>query len=331
MEYSHLEKSYGKFKTFFDINGFKSTLELSPAEIKFAYNMSMATIAGYPIALFQLSPHPLIHSKLADFLIANTDSDDLLYSQLQTYWLYLFANYGCHNVRECENNKMVPSDLGLDLITALSLDELGINLTEEEKLYLFDKTYCPTATIKLDIESSGSHFYGRGVTSALYSKLDASEKNKLNGYYELVDGIVVPQTYSTTGVCGAYMTNCIKWFNLALEVAKSNPDCFDIHTVHSLEYLIKFYESGDEADFKLHSAEWLKMNNPKIEYTTGFIECYDDPLSKIGTYQSDVTIKSLNMDALIKLLPGFEKRLPFLREWKRSNMEILPNANTHTN
>ena len=323
-----LGKKYNNLKTFFDSEGFASLETLSPEETQFAYCMSMAAIAGYPICLFQLSPHPNIHSKIADFLTTNTNRTDSICDQLRIYWLYLFANYGCHNARETENNKMVPTDLGLDLITPASLTELGINLTQDEELYLFDKTYFPTATVETSIELSGSHFYGTGVTTALYSELPIENRNKLNGYYELIDGNVVSQTYSTKNVCAKYMTHCVKWFNRALEIARSAPDYFDTHTVASLSYLIKYYESGDEADFKLHCTEWLKMNNPKVEYTTGFIEYYDDPLSKIGTYQSDVTIKSLNIDVLLKLLPSFEERFPFPREWKRQNMEILPNAAT---
>jgi hypothetical protein len=39
-----------------------------------------------------------------------------------------------------------------------------------------------------------------------------------------------------------------------------------------------------------------------------------------------VTVKSLNIDSLINLLPSFEEKFPFPREWKRKDMTILPNA-----
>eukprot|EP01126_Amoeba_proteus_P065197 TRINITY_DN9229_c0_g2_i3.p1 TRINITY_DN9229_c0_g2~~TRINITY_DN9229_c0_g2_i3.p1 ORF type:complete len:429 (+),score=82.70 TRINITY_DN9229_c0_g2_i3:15-1301(+) len=101
-----------------------------------------------------------------------------------------------------------------------------------------------------------------------------------------------------------------------------------VSTQSTGELLIKYYRSGDEEDFKSHSREWLKMKNPNVEYTAGFIEYYDDPMSHVGTYQSDVTVKSLKLDSLLQLLPSFEQRFPFPDAWKRKDMSVLPNAAT---
>src|SRR5208282_5418028 len=95
--YAHLNKTYIKFKTFFDPNGFASISTLSVAETEFAYYMSMAAIAGYPIALFQLSPYSETLGKIADYLIRNPHETNPIQDQLRIYWFYLFANYGCHD------------------------------------------------------------------------------------------------------------------------------------------------------------------------------------------------------------------------------------------
>lgn len=320
-KYVHLERRYGNMKTFFDADGFEAINSLSPEEKEFAYYMSMVAICSYPITLFQLCPHPEIHHKIANYLLNHPDADN----ELKIYWLYLFSNYGVHCVKESENNKKIPKDLGLSL-NAETFKQLGINLTAEEELYLFDKSYFPTATVSESIEQSGSHFYGKGMTTEHYNTLIKGEKNKLNGYYSLEDGEVKSQTYAINGVCSEYMINCAYWLKRAREVARNNPKYFDLHTVTSLEYLVKYYRKGDENDFKSHCVEWLKMRNSKVEYTTGFIEYYDDPLSKIGTHQSDVTIKSLDITNLLKLLPVFEEKFSFPREWKRTDMTIIPNA-----
>jgi hypothetical protein len=201
-------------------------------------------------------------------------------------------------------------------------------LNEVEEKYLFDKNYFPTGTVQENIEQSGLNFYGETMTTKIYNDSVTDSKNKLNAYFEQVDDEVICRSYSVSDLCGEFMINCVKWFEKALAVAKSSPDYFDAYTVKSLEYLIEFYKTGDEKYFKLHSVEWLKMKNPKVSYTAGFIEVYDDPMSHIGRYQADVTINSLNIDTLLKLLPSFEERFPFPREFKRKDMTAIPNAVT---
>jgi dipeptidyl-peptidase-3 len=322
----NLDKYYSVLETFFDGAGFQSISQLSLEEKKFTYYMSMASIAGYPIALFQSCPFPDLLKRVYDCLASNSSKQDLIFVELRTFWLYLFANYGVHNVRETENNKRVPKNLKLTTLTPASLKEIGISLNEEEEKYLFDEKYFPTATVAESIELSGLHFYGKGMTTELYNTLSNEDKNKLNAYIEVVEGKAVTKSYSSSEICAPFMNNCAKWFEKARDVAKASPDHFDEHTVASLDHLIRYYHSGDEEDFKAHSKEWLRMKNPRVEYNAGFIEYYDDPMSHIGTYQSDVTIKSFNIDTLIKLLPTFEERFPFPREWKRKDMSILPNA-----
>jgi len=321
----NLDRHYGPLETYFDEAGFKSISQLSPEEKKFAYYMSMSSIAGYPIALFQFCPFPDLLQRIRDCLDSNSTKKDLVYEELRIFWLYLFANYGVHNVRETEKNKKVPKDLKLAL-TSASLKEIGISLNEEEEKYLFDEKYFPTGTVAESIEESGYHFYGKGMTTELHNSLSNEAKNKLNLFAEVIEGKAVAKSYSSSSICAPFMKSCASWFEKARDVAKASPDHFDEHTVASLDHLIRYYHSGDELDFKAHSREWLKMKNPRVEYNAGFIEYYDDPMSHIGTYQSDVTIKSLNIDTLIKLLPTFEERFPFPREWKRKDMSNLPNA-----
>ncbi len=318
---TELKKKYGPMCTFFDYDSYKILKELSQPEKMFAYFMSMAGIMGIQISLFQRSPHPKILDKITTYLLSKDSVKNDIYEEMKIYFLYLFSNYGVHGVHVKDNNKLVPSDLSLDL-TAKSFEEVGIILTSNEEKYLFDKNYFPTSTVSNLIENSGSHFYGRDMTTSLHNKLPDELKTKINGYYDNDFN----SYYSTTTVCAESMSRCVYWFEKALEVAKNNTDYFDSHTVKSLELLIKYYHSGDEKDFREHSKEWLQMNNPRIEYTNGFIEHYEDPMENIGSYRSDLTIKCSDINPLLKLLLCLEDNLPFPREWKRKNMNSLPNA-----
>lgn len=241
---------------------------------------------GYPVALFQSCPFPELLGRIYDTLAANTANKDSIFEELRIFWLYLFSNYGVHNVRETENNKRVPKDLKLTSLTPTSLRDIGISLNEEEEKYLFDEKYFPTATVAESIEESGLHFYGKGMTTELYNTLSNEDKNKLNAYIEVVDGKPVTHSYSSSSICAPFMKSCASWFEKARDVAKSAPEHFDAHTVASLDHLIRYYHSGDEEDFKAHSREWLRMKNPRVEYNAGFIEYYDDPMSHIGNFNS---------------------------------------------
>nr|QBK87824.1 MAG: peptidase family M49 [Marseillevirus LCMAC202] len=315
---------YTLLQTYFHEPGFLALQELSQPNRVFAYCMSMAAIKGYPVALFQYCECSQILEKIWNTL--QRHPDDPLYGELQTYWVYFFTNYGVHCQREYENNKKTPKQLGLTL-TRKSLKSLGVELTEHEAQYLFDASYKPTLTVAQSIEESGGSFYGPGMTTELYNTLPPEQKSIINAYHHL-KGKVVTDTYSANGVCAAALSTSLRWIDRALTIARENPTDFDKYTVSSLEYLIKYLTTGDETDFKEHSKVWLKMNNPYVEYSYGFIEYYDDPMSHVGTFQADVTVKSLNIDALLQLLPTFEQRFSFPENYKREDMEILPNAAT---
>ena len=328
----NLSQRYNITKTFFDQKGFDELSKLSPCERLFAYYMSEAAINCYPVAYHQMCPAeniPIIE-KIADYLIANRDSssNDDFYNQLGEYFFYMYSNYGVHSVRETANNKKTPDDLGLTLLTRKSLNEIVFKntLTTHQLCYLFDKDYFPTRTVLDDIEKSGGNFF-HNFSSESWKRINGDEyigdKPALNSFYE--SGTVKYYGAHADGICKNEFKFAIKYIDKALTVARNNPTEFDKHTVKGLEYLIRFLQTGEESFFKEHSKHWLKMNN-RVEYCFGLIEQYDDPKGIVGTFQADVTVKSLSSDSLIRLLPSFEKRFPFPSDWKRKDMSVLPNA-----
>lgn len=334
-----LSQKFGIIQTFFDDIGLNRLMELSSEERLFAYYMSEAAREGYNVTLFQYAPtlfQPVFES-MTKYLTRNDGRTDDFFLQLKEYWIYLFANYGVHYIRETLNNKKTPSDLGLNLITPQSLEHvIGRKLTAEETSYLFDKDWYPSRTVLGDIEKSGGNFYPRHFTNEMYQGLTEDQKTCLIGFpcpphpNSLNVGILSKDEHFRTygahqkGVCEYYFSRSLCWIKKALKVVRQS-EHFDENTVKSLETLITCLETGDETHFKQHSKYWLKMNN-RVEYNYGLIEYYDDPMSTIGTFQADVTVKSMDVDNLTKLLPSFEERFPFPEEWKRKDMSTLPNA-----
>ena len=317
-----LKKTFGRLLvSYFDREGFNTLFSLHPTMRVFVYYLYRAAAAGYRVALFQLCPFPHLLDTIHN-LLKTISRKDQFYEELASWWVYLYANMGVHCTRETENNKKVPSDMGLDLVTKESLQKLGLNLDEEEWRYLFDKSYFPTATVPSDIEHSGVAFYSKGYTQSMYAKLSQEERDCLIAYHT-PEGM---KTYCTHGVCAKELNEVVKWLRLALAWYRQSIHLDSSTSVEeSLETLIQSFESGKESDFKEHSRIWLKMKN-KVEFCFGFIEYYDDPMFHIGTFQADVTIKSYDISSLLSKIPSFEKRFPFPQEYKRKDMSSLPNA-----
>jgi len=320
---SQLEKRYGTLlATAFDALGHATLNTLTPAERVAVYYLYRAAIAGYRIALFQMCPFPRVVEVLSRVVRENVPKEEGdLFDQLRSWWVYLFANYGVHCPRESINNKKVPSDMGLHHITKEALQNLGVEFTEEEWRYLFDRNSFPTATVPDSIEQSGNSFFPKGYKQEWYSALSQDAKNCLVAYHT-ADGML---TYSTHGVCKEEMAHVVKWLNLATSWCAAHSDVISLDVSESLNLLIQHFETGDEQLFREHSKIWLRLKN-RIEYTFGFIEYYDDPMSHIGTFQADVTVKTQDISSLLSKLPSFEECFPFPSEYKRKDMSILPNA-----
>jgi hypothetical protein len=306
----------------FDEIGFSSLSTLTPAERIFIYYLSRAAIVGYRIALFQFCPFPRVIEILGEIARKNTPKEEGdLFDQLRDWWVYLFCNYGVHCRRLSKNNKRIPSDMGLEKITPESLRSLGVDFTEDELKYLFDISYFPTATLPGDIEHSGVAFFPLGYKQEWYQNLTQDEKN-CNVAYHTSEGL---KTYSTHGICKDEMTEMVKWLKEAQSWSAIHSNNFSSEVSESLGLLIQHFETGDENFFREHSKVWLRMKN-RVEYCFGFIEYYDDPMSHIGTFQADVTVKTQDISSLLVKLPTFEERFPFPQEYKRKDMSILPNA-----
>ena len=355
----NLKKRYSIIETFFHEPGYNALFDLTPNERLFAYYMSRAAIAGYPIALRQYCPFPSILEKilsLINTLSKNELAGTKIYDELKIYWIYLFVNYGVHSRRG--GDKKTPDDLGL-LFTRKDLSVLGQKFSFGELKYIFDKDYFPVSKVDGNIEESGNAFHEEDMTTNLYNKLiSEKDKLKLNAYHipyspspslpspkgdgGAGDGDedeggsyskVMTMSYSSKEYCASYVRNCVTWIRKALNHILFCKE-FDIHTIVSLALLIKYLETGDEKYFRDHSKAWLRMNN-RVEYCFGFIEYYDDPMGHIGTFQADVTVKAISKrstgghgNSLLELLPTFEKRFPFPSPWKRENMTNIPNAAT---
>jgi len=86
-----------------------------------------------------------------------------------------------------------------------------------------------------------------------------------------------------------------------------------------------FYKSGSLADFDEYNIAWVKDVNSAIDVVNGFIEVYEDPLGKKGSFESVVSVKDFEASKRIATIGAnaqwFEDHSTLLPEHKKKNVK----------
>ncbi len=324
--------------------------KLTPQERVFIYYLFRASLPGNVIACDQSHRDAPKIKELLEYVIEHKESlkdseftfdIDSFLNDVQIYLTYLWTNHSQYFMREHSDEKRTPQRLGLEVLTpenlTVALEKLGYPDASQEVARiadsLFDRTVEPTMTVPDSIDQSAVNFYSKDFTDQDFEKLSPEVKSILNAYFYIddEDGKRTPrhQKYSVSDKYAKELAVAVYWLSKARDHAKKYPDQFDTHLVASLDYLIDYFESGDEELFKKHSIEWLQSKST-IDYCFGFIETYSDPKSYRALFQSDVTIKSIDINKLAQRLPKIESQLPFPEQFTRDNLldgtASIPNA-----
>ncbi len=325
--------------------------KLTPQERVFIYYLFRASLPGNFIAEDQLHRDVPKIRELLEYVLEHEaelrkdtkfsfDVDQFI-NDVHTYLIYLWTNHSQYFVRENSSEKRTPERLELPVLNqehlVSVLEKLAYpdakQVVHQVEKTLFDRSVEPTLTVPNSIDQSAVNFYSSDFTDQDFEKMSSDAQSTLNAYFYIdnEDGKRTPkhQKYSIDQKYAKELQVAVYWLSKARDHAKRYPEQFDTHLLKSLEYLITYFESGDEEFFKKHSIEWLKSNS-KIDYSFGFIETYSDPKSYRAIFQSDVTIKSVDIDTLAKRLSSIEDRLPFPEQFKRDNLSTgdatMPNA-----
>lgn len=174
-----------------------------------------------------------------------------------------------------------------------------------------------------NIKGSANNFYS-GVTAseatAFYA--DLAKKNGdprlsygLNSQLAKVDGKLVERTWKIGGMYGPAIEQIVKHLQEALPFAENETQR------KSLEHLIRYYQTGDIADFDQHSISWISDTQSMIDVVNGFIEVYADATQRKGSYESIVSMRDLEatkrIAAISKEAQWFEDHSPILDAHKK--------------
>lgn len=174
----------------------------------------------------------------------------------------------------------------------------GAGIAKETVDILFDPAV-DTKKVSLDrdkdvVLASAVNFYGDDVNAKEVAAFYAAREDKndstplswgLNS--KLVrgaDGKLMEQTWKVGGMYGAALSEVVKWLEKAKEVAE-NPQ-----QAKAIGLLIEYYKTGDLKTWDDFNVAWVQDTTSTVDFINGFVEVYNDPLGRRGSFESCVEV-----------------------------------------
>jgi len=166
------------------------------------------------------------------------------------------------------------------------------------------------------IATSAVDLYERGITSEEIERLAPEWRERLNVRFARRNGRIEPEVYRIGGLYGDDLEVVSFFLRQARACAESGAQG------EGLDALLRFYETGDEEEYRRHCVHWIKSPTT-VDYINGFIEQYNDPRGVIGQFEANVnfTAESTLLRRLADSALYFEQRMPWPDKYKRTKMD----------
>ncbi len=318
--------------------------ELNLEEKIKAYYLCQAAVAGRDIAYDQNHRHGLAIRNLLEEIVTHPRgiADDILkkiVSYLKLFWVFN-GNYGTNN------RKLVPGFSYSDILSAARIALINgakLDVKDESELErmlaglkrtIFDLDFEPILANKSPkpgedvITASGNNYY-EGVT--LKDLENFEEKYPLNSKVVKQDGKIAELVYRAgsekipPGLYAEDLKQVIEHLKKASLVAQPGQK-------KVLEHLIRYFQTGDPADFEKYNIAWVK-DDPTVETINGFIETYNDARGTKGGFEGMVCFIDQKINQVMKDIAlsaeYFEEKTPWDDKFKKKNI-TAPVANAVT-
>jgi dipeptidyl-peptidase-3 len=184
----------------------------------------------------------------------------------------------------------------------------------------FDPRVDPVVTNKTpgahrDILVASANNLYRGVTMADVEQFE--ERYGLNSRLVKRDGRLVEEVYRLGGRYDHYISRIIGHLRDAMPFATPA-------MAEALRALIRFYETGDEADRITYDIAWVRDRDSPVDTINGFIEVYMDPRGTKGAWEAMVCFVNEEKTARIRTLAAaaqwFEDRMPWAQRFRKAEV-----------
>jgi len=322
----------------YQIPGFEN---LSLQQKQLAFYLSQAGMSGRDIMWDQNNRYNLRVRRVLEEIVRHYSGDRSTadFSAFITYAKQVWFASGIHHhyggdkfkpgfssnyLRELALNS--DAEASWPLSADQSLDDLLTTLEPVIFDPAFDAKKVNTAANIDKLAGSAVNFY-EGVSeaeaSAFYAAQQDADKARpvshgLNSKLVKENGKLVERVWKVGGMYSPAIEQIVYWLEKALTVAENDKQAA------ALALLVKYYKSGDLADFDAYNVAWVADTNSTIDVINGFIEVYNDPLGYRGSFESVVSIRdeeaSRRIGAIANLAQWFEDNSPILDQHKKSSV-----------
>lgn len=313
--------------------------QLTLPQKKLAYFLTEAGLAGRDIFYDQRYQHNLLVRKTLEGILTSWKGDktSVDYQKFLVYAKRVFFSNGIHH--HYSNIKLVPEfsfEFFQSLLSGSDPRKLPLegksagDLARFLRPIIFDPKVDPKVvdlTEGIDhIKGSAVNFY-EGVTQDEVEKFYAglARENRgnllplgLNSKVVRKAGQVQEQTWKIGGMYGRALERVVYWLKQAMEVAEN-----ESQRAH-LKDLVRYYETGDLQAFNDHCIKWVGETSARIDVVNGFIEVYQDPMQKKGSFESVVSMRDLEatrrITAISREAQWFEDHSPIAEAHKKKGV-----------
>ena len=302
---------------------------LTLKEQELVYYLTQAGTAGRDIYWDQNYRYNLKIRKALEH-IYQTYAGDKDAADWKNFEIYLkrvwFAN-GIHHHYSTDKIKPDFSEAYLQQLLSATKTALAPEIVK----ILFDDT--DAKKVNLDeskglLAGSAVNFYEKGISDkeaeAFYKKMSSPDKSRPYSFglnSKLVRnsaGQLEERVWKSGGMYGAAIDKIVYWLEKAKGVAENTKQA------EALGLLIEFYKTGDLKKWDDYNIAWLQATEGNIDYISGYVEVYNDPLGYRGSYEGVVQIKDFDMSAkmekISKNAQWFEDNSPLQAEHKKKKV-----------
>lgn len=310
----------------YQIDGWK---DLTLKEQQLVYYLTQAGVAGRDIFWDQNYKHNLKIRKALEnvYLTYQGDKTSADWKNFEIYLKRVWFSNGIHHHYSSDKIKPAFSQAYFNQLLAAT----KTTLAPEVSAVIFNDV--DAKKVNLDeskglLAGSAVNFYDRGISEKevedfYKSKSNADEHRPLSFGLnsKLVrnsSGKLEEKVYKSGGMYGKAIDQIVYWLEKAQTVAENKKQA------DALGLLINFYQTGDLKIWDDYNIAWLQATEGNIDYISGFVEVYNDPLGYRGSYEGVVQIKdfdlSAKMEKISKNAQWFEDNSPLLPEHKKKNV-----------
>lgn len=319
----------------YQVPGF-SQLPLQQKQL--AYYLSEAALAGRDIYYDQMGVYNILLKKTLDNIYGTyrgeRNSED--WKKFQTYCGRFWFSYGFHH--HYSREKFFPEFPAAYFVSIASAsDTTKFPTDKKESIGNFiqrvaNLIYNPAIEPKLvdlspnkDVVAASSVNFYDGVSQKevedFYSRFNTVGQVPmwgLNSKLVKKGGKIFEETWKTGGMYSGAISKIVYWLKKAVEVTENNAQ------KKALNLLIQFYNTGDLAVFDQYSIAWIADTASRIDNVNGFIEVYEDPLGRKGSFEGVVSMKDMEASKQIDIIAAnaqwFEDHSPLMDEHKKKDV-----------